>query len=151
MAKIRNTKRKRPVASKEQTSRRAEFVIDLITSRPSLGYDARIAEIMRSCACGKGAAEQAHALAKERLRDARIEHATKAIDEMTAISREREEMAHRRGDLRAANRIMMDRAKLLGLGAPDRVEITTQPVVPFDELSDEELAVFAKYDRKKED
>lgn len=146
----RGPRRRKQIGTKEQCRVRADFIVDLIISRPSLTYDARIEETRKNFGCGKGAAEQSHALAKDMLAAARKDYVATALDHILAASREDEEAARRRGDLRTANRIRMDCAKLLGIGSPDRVEIT-KPVMAFDDLTDEELAVAAKLDRRKAD
>lgn len=149
----RRTKRapRKLIGTYEQTRTRANFIVSLITDRPSLTYDDRIEETRKKFGCGKGAAEQAHAMGKELLQKAREDYVKNAYDYILASSREDEEAARRRGDLRCANKIRMDTARLLGLGAPDRIEVTKKvDLEGLAELTDEELMLLARIDRSKD-
>lgn len=131
---------------------RAEWVLKHIRRHPGMRYDARIQTIRRQLLIGKGAAEIAYTRAMEMHHTHADEIAKNLISSIVVDSMEDIDSARRAGDWRAANRIRMDLSRMLGLHAPDKVEHTFgDPVIEkqMEELSDEELALFARVDRAK--
>lgn len=150
--------RKHPLTVVEREiefERNGEWMRDLIVDRPSLTFKQRIEAARTTLGIGKTAAEQAHARAKALLAEARERNYDAAIDAIWARACEDEETARNRGDLRTANRIRIDTARLLGLGAPDRVEhsgsVGRKVEVNYGDLTDEEIAVLKKIDHPIDD
>ncbi len=165
------------------TEQRAQFCRDLIVSRPSLMFADRIAHIRKEFSCGKTAAELAHARDGHRpdlvlrpvvhfdpsgdhevalphgrvelLAQAMKEYYAAGIEDILARAAEDEEAARRKGDLRAANRIRIDTARLNGMGVPDRVQLSggvtvaTVDASELDGLTEEQLAVLATIGARK--
>ncbi len=150
---------KRPTDARRRaqqiTEQRAQFCRDLIVSRPSLMFADRIAHIRKEFSCGKTAAELAHARARELLAEAMKEYYAAGIEDILARAAEDEEAARRKGDLRAANRIRIDTARLNGMGVPDRVQLSggvtvaTVDASELDGLTEEQLAVLATIGARK--
>lgn len=130
---------------KDQLETRARWVIERWDERPSLRYREMVEEVRKRFEVGKTAGEKAiqraYAIMKE---EASNEH---LADRITAKYISLAEAAERDGDWRAARSILDSLRRHLGLGAPDRLNITDDRDENMDDLSDDEVAVLAKLDR----
>ncbi len=142
-------KHKRP-ESLAQLEHRAEWVIAHMKRYPGMRFTERRKAIMKALGIGKTAAEFAHKRALELRTEHRKEVVTRYLDHVVDRSIEDEEEARLMKDYRAANRIRMDTARLLGLGAPDKVEhsggVDVKHKHDLSALTDEQLEALAAMD-----
>jgi hypothetical protein len=137
-----------------QIQLKAEWLLDLWNEKPSLfgNYQRAIAAIRKHFECGQSAAEQAHRRAREILSERasdpkRTEHLREWVEKQYLELAER---AEKRGDLGEKRKTLDSLARLRGLSAPEQIEIKdTTDLAPMDDMTDEELAVAAKIDRRK--
>jgi hypothetical protein len=119
---------------------------------PALRFRERIAMARKpieegGLGIGKTAAEDAYARAMELQREHCAEIVKGYREHVIRASMEDEEEARRIKDYRAANRIRMDLAKLLGLNEPEKIELTgsvnVEQSYDFSDVPDEVLAMVA--------
>lgn len=124
----------------KQTEMRAKWTLEKWTERPSLRYDQMTREICKAFEIGELAAQRVIKRTYELMKVRTTEMADRYLDTVLARALADEETARRRGDLRTANKIRFDTAKLFGLGAPEVIE-HKHSRQEFEDLTDDELAV----------
>lgn len=126
-----------------QLEERARWAFEQMASHPTLTFHERVRCIRKHFGIGKTAAELAMKRAREMSREFTAEIVAGYRDHVIRASKEDEAAARDAGDYRTANKIRMDLARMLGMHAPDKVEIAVKPkVLPLlPELTDEQLEV----------
>lgn len=130
-------------ANSPQLERRAQWALERWTDDRTLGYYEMTAEIRKKFECGKTAAELTIKRTYELMKARTAEVVQRYLDTIVADTLDDIQAARRTKDYRAANKMRMDLARLLGIGEPERVDVTHHK---FDELSDEELEALGKLD-----
>lgn len=124
-----------------QLEERAAWIVQSFADHPTLTFAERCRTARRHFQIGKVAAELAYKRALELRREYTNTVVATYRDHVITASLEDEAAARAAGDYRTANRIRMDLARMLGLHAAEKVEVTVKPRVVADlpELTDEQL------------
>ena len=143
----RNSKTSRQVAEI-----RAEWCLEYMRAHPTLRPGQVQRAIREYYGCGGTISKLAYARALEMFSEGREDFVANGIDYIIASTKEDIEEARHNRDYRAADRMRMNLAKLLGIAAPEKLELSGSVDVEHDlsGMSEEELMVIAKAMRPKE-
>lgn len=143
-----------PKSPEAQLDHRAEWVIQHMRRHPAMMYRPRIAEIMTGLGVKRSCAEKAYTRALELRSEFTKEVAKTYRDHLIQASLEDEETCRRRGDHRTANKIRETMARVMGLNAPEKLDLSggivvSRPPTDYEDMTDEQVEALAKLNEKK--
>lgn len=132
-----------------QLEKRAQWVIDRWDDHPSLRYNEMVGEVRRTFDVGKTAGEDAIKRANEILREMHDPAMNPALTDRIASSYwSIYEGARAEGNWRAARAALDSLRRHLGIGAADRLQVTTE-APDFADMTDEQVAALASLDQQR--
>lgn len=138
----------RQVESAQKTERRAQRVLELWADKPSLRRDEIHGRIRREFKCGIGAADRAITRAYEYY--AENSQDLQLTDRLAQHYWDIAEEAKKAGKFRDATKALDSLRAHLGIGAPERLELTNKTGVDMAELTQEEIDMLARLDRARD-
>lgn len=149
--KPRRVKGKTPEKRRLDQETRARWMNQLRIERPTFTREAIVKQAMRHFDINRRTADDAYSLGAQILREAWKEGDPEQASKVAAMFEQLYEAAFREKKYAAAARAAESYAKMLGLGAPDRMRVELpREAAAMPELTTEELEVLAKARRLAE-